>query len=288
MLPTRSFLFVPALNARAVEKSKGLTCDGVILDLEDSISPERKPEARQVVADVLHAGGFDALHQLVRINDARTSYFSDDVSVLAKSGVPAILVPKVEHASEVETAAAILDGEEAAGDTDIWIMIESALGVMHLSEICAASPRLKGIIIGPNDLLKDLRAKDTPGQEALLTSYGLCLLAARAHGLICIDGIYKQFNDMVGYGKNCEMGRAFGFDGKSLIHPAQIDPANAAFGPSVDEIDKAKRQIKAFEAADAAGLGVMAHEGELLEALHVDQAQKLLDMAAMIAKRESK
>jgi citrate lyase beta subunit len=225
---------------------------------------------------------------MVRINDARTSYFLDDVKALAKSGIPAILVPKVEHASEVETVAAILDGEEAACDTDIWIMIESALGVMHLSENCATSPRLKGIIIGPNDLLKDLRAQDTPGQEALLTSYGLCLIAARAHGLICIDGIYKQFNDIEGYEKNCAMGRAFGFDGKSLIHPAQIAPANAAFGPSVEDIDKAKRQIKAFEDAEAAGLGVMAHEGELLEALHVDQARKLLDMADVIAKRESK
>lgn len=287
MLPTRSFLFVPALNARAVEKSKGLACDGVILDLEDSIPPERKAEARDIVADVLSSGSFAAPRQMVRINDARTAYFRDDVSALAKSGIPAILVPKVEHAAEVEAAAAILDAEKEASDTEIWIMIESGLGVMNLREICMASPRLTGIIVGPNDLLKDLRAKDTPGQEALLTGYGLCLLAARAYGLICIDGIYKQFTDMDGLEKNCAHGRVLGFDGKSLIHPGQIAMANAAFGPNQEEIDLAERQIQAFEVAKEQGLGVTAFEGALLEDLHVDQARKLLQMADMIAKRES-
>jgi citrate lyase beta subunit len=157
---------------------------------------------------------------------------------------------------------------------------------MNLRKICAISKRLKGIIVGPNDLLKDLKALESKGQEALLTSYGLCLLAARAYGLICIDGVYKQFADAAGFAENCAMGRVLGFDGKSLIHPAQIAPANAAFGPSETDIDLAKRQVQAFEAASAQGKGVAVVDGALVEGLHVESAHDLLKMAKAIAKRE--
>jgi citrate lyase beta subunit len=286
MILTRSLLFVPALNARAVGKSKDLVCDGVILDLEDSIGPDRKAEARVAAIGALAKGGFAAHLHMVRVNSVDTEYFISDVSALAQEGVAAIVVPKVDSAADLQAAVALLDAEPAAKDTQIWIMIETALGVMNLREICAVSKRLKGIIVGPNDLLKDLKAVESPGQEALLASYGLCLLAARAYGLICIDGVYKQFKDAAGFAENCTMGRVLGFDGKSLIHPAQIAPANAAFGPSAADIDLAKRQLQAFEAAVAQGKGVAVVDGALVEGLHVETARGLLKMAEVIASKE--
>lgn len=288
MKPYRSLLFVPVLNERALEKSKGLQCDGVMLDLEDSIQADRKDEARDTAIDALRVGGFASPLRMVRVNSVATEFFQSDVSALAKCNLDAIVVPKVETAADVHLAAGLLDAEFCAKDTLIWIMIESALGVMNLREICAASPRLAGMIMGPNDLLKNLRAKETKDQQAVLTSYGLCLLAARANGLICIDGVYKQFTDAKGYAANCAQGRILGFDGKSLIHPAQIDQANAAFGPSADDIAMAKRQIEAFGAATVMGKGVAVVDGELVEALHVDTAHGILKMATEIAKRKER
>lgn len=286
MTPSRSFLFVPVLNVRAVEKSKGLACDGIILDLEDAIAPDRKAEARKAAIDAVVQGDFTAALQMVRVNSVDTQYFIPDISALAQAGVAAIVVPKVNCAADLAVAVALLDGEPAAKDTQLWIMIETALGVMNLREICAVSKRLKGIIVGPNDLLKDLKAVESKGQEALLTGYGLCLLAARAYGLICIDGVYKQFTDAAGFVENCAMGRILGFDGKSLIHPAQIAPANAAFGPNEADIDLAKRQVQAFELAVAQGKGVAVVDGALVEGLHVETARDLLKMAKAIANRE--
>ena len=286
MILTRSMLFVPVLNARAVEKSKDLACDGIILDLEDAIVSDRKGEARDAAIDAVAQGGFTARLKMVRVNSVETEYFVGDVSALAQAGVAAIVVPKVDRAADLEAAVALLDAEPAAKDTQIWIMIETALGVMNLREICAVSKRLKGIIVGPNDLLKDLKAVESKGQDALLTSYGLCLLAARAYGLVCIDGVYKQFKDAAGFAENCAMGQVLGFDGKSLIHPAQIAPANAAFGPSQADIDLAKRQVQAFEAAKAQGKGVAVVDDAIVEGLHVETARDLLNMAEAIANKE--
>ena len=288
MIPTRSLLFVPATNARASEKSKGLDCDGVILDLEDSVSIDRKDAAREAAIEALQKGGFAAPLCMVRVNCVETAFFQADVRAFAEIGAQAVLIPKVDTAEDVQAAAKILDASPAADDTLIWIMIESALGVMNLREICAASKRLKGIIVGPNDLLKDLKAQETNGQEALLTSYGLTILAARAYGLICIDGVYKQFADAQGFAENCAFGRNLGFDGKSLIHPSQIAPANKVYGPSAQDIELAKKQITAFEEAKALGKGVAVVDGELVEALHADTARDLLTMAAAIAKREGR
>ena len=286
MHPYRSMLFVPVTNDRALAKSVFMQSDAVILDLEDSVPVERKEEARAIAVKVLDVGGFSAPYQLVRVNAVDTEFFQSDVKALAKAGAQAILVPKVENVEDIQAAAAILDADPNANSTQIWFMIESALGVMNLREICAASPRLAGMIIGPNDLIKDLRAKDTAGQEALLTSYAMCLLAARAFGLACIDGVYKEFKNTEGFADNCAQGRILGFDGKSLIHPAQIAPANEAFGPSPEDIDLAKRQIEAFDAAMAEGKGVAVVDGAMVEGLHVDIARKLLKMATMIAERE--
>ena len=286
MILTRSLLFVPALNARALVKSKTLGCDAVILDLEDSIAPDRKAAARDTAINALSAGGFAAPFLLVRVNSVGTDYFNSDIKYLADSGVDAIVMPKVNSAADIQVALRILDANPNAKDTKLWIMIETALGVMNLSEICAASPRIAGMIVGPNDLLKDLHANETADQEALLTSYGLCLLAARAYGLVCIDGVYKHFKDTTGFAANCLQGRSLGFDGKSLIHPAQIGPTNAAFGPSTDDMELAKRQIQAFEDAKSHGFGVATLDGALVEALHVKSAYTLLEMAAAIAQKK--
>lgn len=285
MTPTRSMLFVPVLNERAVEKSKNLQCDAVILDLEDSISLDCKAQARAAVVDVLQAGGFDAPLKMVRVNDVKSAYFKADITSLAPLGVQAILVPKVNSAADVLAVEQLLNAEPAAKDTQIWIMIETAMGVMNLREICAASSRISGMVVGPNDLVKDLRATETAGLEALLTSYGLCIIAARAFGLICIDGIYKQFTDAQGFVENCAKGKVLGFDGKSLIHPSQIDPANTQYSPNVEAIDLAKRQVKAYDLAKAQGKGVAVVDGELVEGLHADNARTLLKMAEVIAKR---
>jgi len=284
MLLCRSLLFVPALNGRAMSKAGTLPCDGVIVDLEDSVLPARKAEARAAAVDALRNPDFRAGLILVRVNAVDTEYFSSDIKTLAEIGPQAVVLPKVQSAKDVLAAQKILDAEPAARDTQIWIMIETALGVMNLREICTASKRLKGLILGPNDLVKDLHAIETAGQEAVMTSYGLCLVAARAYGLICIDGVYKQFTDAPGFERNCTQGRVMGFDGKSLIHPSQIAPANACFGPGEADIDLAKRQIQAFEAADAQGKGVASVDGELVEALHVDTARKVLQMADVIMK----
>ncbi len=281
----RSLLFVPVTNERALAKAKTLPCDGVILDLEDSVLPARKIEARTRVVAELLASDFRAGLIMVRVNAVDTAYFRDDLAALAKLGPQAVLLPKVQSAMDVLAAQEILDMETAANDTQIWIMVETALGVMNLREICTASKRLKGIILGPNDLIKDLGAVETSGQEAVLTSYGLCLIAARAYGLICIDGVYKQFTDMAGFKRNCAQGRVMGFNGKSLIHPSQIDPANDIYGPSQADIDLAKRQIQAFETAVAEAKGVARMDGQLIEALHVDSARKLLQMAKAISEQ---
>ena len=206
MTPMRSLLFVPALNERAVEKSKTLQCDAVILDLEDSISLDCKEQARMAVVDVLQVGGFDAPLTIVRVNDVESPYFKADITSVSSLGVQAVLVPKVNCAADVLAVEQLLDIEPAAKDTKIWVMIETAMGVMNLREICAASPRISGMVVGPNDLVKDLRATETAGLEALLTSYGLCIIAARAYGLICIDGVYKQFTDAQGFVENCAKG----------------------------------------------------------------------------------
>lgn len=286
MQPYRSLLFVPVINERALEKSTQLLCDGVILDLEDSIPADRKDEARSIAVKTLQAGGFSAPLQMVRVNAADTEFFQKDIKSLARAGIAAILLPKVERAEDIKAIAAILDAVPSAKSTQIWFMIESALGVMNLREICAASPRLAGMIIGPNDLLNDIRGKDTVGQDALLSSYGLCLIAARAYGLVCIDGVYKEFRDTDGFVANCAQGQMLGFDGKSLIHPAQITPANDVFGPSQEDIDLARRQIEAFDAAVAARKAVAVVDGKMVEAMHVEAARKLLKMVAVIADRE--
>lgn len=275
--PLRSALYLPGSNARAIEKARSLAADVVLFDLEDAVSPDQKSGAREQLAAELTAGGFGDRVCLVRVNGLATPWGADDLAAAATMPCDGVLVPKVENSSDLDAAAA------RVGDHPLWAMMETPAGVLNAPEI-AAHPRLRGFVMGTNDLAKDLGAR---GRSAMMTALQHCLLAARAHGVVAIDGVYNAFKDDDGLRRECEEGRAFGFDGKSLIHPAQIAIANAVFGPSAEEIALAERQIAAFDAAQAAGQGVAVVDGQIVENLHIVTARATLKAASIIAQREA-
>lgn len=274
--PYRSVLYIPASKTRALEKARSLSVDAIIFDLEDAVTPEAKIEARDILRQALADGGYGNRTRIIRINALDSAWGVGDVAALKDAGADAVLLPKVNSASDVQALADIL------GDTPIWAMIETPLGVLNALEI-AAHPQIAGFVAGTNDLAKELncrfRADRLPLQAALQT----LLLAARAHGIVAIDGVYNQFKDNGGLLVECEQGRDLGFDGKTLIHPAQIDITNATFAPSPDEIDLAERQIAAFEAAQAEGKGVAVVDGKIVENLHIETARGMIAKANAIA-----
>lgn len=280
--PYRSVLYIPGSKERALEKAKTLPVDAIIFDLEDAVAIDEKDNARHILAAALQAGGFGGRAQIVRINALDTAWGARDVEVIAPVGPQAILLPKVNSAADIAALSALLDAHPACADTKIWAMMETPLGILNALEI-ALAPRMGGFILGTNDLAKDLNTRFRADREPLLTSLQMCLLAARATGIICVDGVYNAFKDADGLATECAQGRDMGMDGKTLIHPAQVDVCNAAFSPSDTEIDLAERQIAAFEAAEAEGLGVAVVDGKIVENLHVETARKTLAMARAIA-----
>lgn len=281
--PLRSILFSPASKPRVLDKVKTLSCDGVIVDLEDAVGAHQKEEARE---NLVRFGGEQGAGRrlfLVRVNAVGTPWFEEDLQAALRAGPNGIVLPKVESASDIAALSGALDRSGDAGGVTILPMVESPLGVLNLREIATASPRLAGLILGPNDLLKDIGGVATPGREALSTAIGMTVLAGRAYGLACLDAVYNAFNDADGFRAECDHGRIMGFDGKTLIHPSQIDTANAVFGPTQAEVDLARRKIAAFEQARAEGAGITVFEGEMLEELHINAARSLLDKADMIA-----
>lgn len=280
--PCRSALYIPGSKPRALEKAQGLAVDAIIFDLEDAVSPDEKAAARELLAETLRTADYGPRYRIVRINGFDTKWAKNDLHMIARAGPDAILLPKVNGVQDVAEIAAQLDKIPAAKDTSIWAMMETPRGILNAAEI-AAAPRMEGFVLGTNDLAKDLRST---GRAAMMTSLQLCLLAARAEGLICVDGVYNAFKDDEGLQAECAEGRDMGFDGKTLIHPAQIAIANAAFGPSEDELDLARRQIAAFEEAMAAGQGVAVLDGKIVENLHVASAQRILAQAEAIARLE--
>jgi (3S)-malyl-CoA thioesterase len=281
--PYRSVLYIPASRARAMEKAKTLPTDAIIFDLEDAVAVDEKANARDLLKQTLVEGGFGPRAQIVRINGFDTEWGADDLATVADAKPQAILLPKVNSAADIEALATLLDANPDTADTTIWAMMETPQGILNAAEI-AAAPRMAGFVMGTNDLAKDLGART---RDAMLTSLQLCLLAARAHGLICIDGVYNAFRDEEGLATECTQGRDFGFDGKTLIHPAQLAKANAIFAPSSDEIDLARRQIEAFEQAEARGEGVAVVDGKIVENLHVETARATLAKADAIAASEA-
>ena len=278
--PYRSVLYIPGSNARALEKARSLPVDAIIFDLEDAVSIEAKEEARGALAEALKGGGYGGRSLLVRINGLDTPWGEKDARAFAGANIDGVLVPKVNGTADVEAVAALV------GDQPIWAMMETATGILNAAEI-AAHPRIAGSVLGTNDLAKELTSRTRPDREPLLTSLQLCLLAARAGGIVCVDGVYNAFKDAEGLRRECEQGRDLGFDGKTLIHPAQVEVANEVFAPSDAEIDLARRQIAAFEEAEAAGKGVAVVDGRIVENLHIETARATLAKLDAIAAREN-
>ncbi len=284
--PRRSVLYMPGSKARALEKAKTLAADALILDLEDAVTPAEKPAAREMVADAVRGGGYGGREIIIRINGFDTEWGDDDLAAVAATGPDAILVPKVESAAMVLDAAERMTKAGAPDTTALWAMMETPLGMLNAADIAAASPRLTCLIMGTNDLVKELGAAHTPDRAPVAAALGHCMLAARAHGLAIIDGVYNAFKDDDGLRRECEQGLAMGFDGKTLIHPAQLDVTNDVFAPSEDDIASARRQVEAFSEVEAAGQGVAVVDGRIVENLHVAAARQLLARAEAIAALE--
>jgi citrate lyase subunit beta/citryl-CoA lyase len=284
--PRRSALFMPGANARALEKSRELPADGLIFDLEDAVAPDAKDMARANVAAALGQGGYGRRELVLRVNALDTEWGEGDVAAAARLPLDAVLLPKVESAERVRETVARLGHAGASPGLAVWCMIETPRGVLAAAEIATASPRVAALVMGTSDLTTDLRARETPDRLPLLTSLQLVLLAARAHGLAALDGVHLNLADDDGFAAACAQGRAIGFDGKTLIHPKQIAPANAAFAPAAEEIAQAGKIIAAHQAALAAGKGIAVVDGRLIENLHVAAAQRTVALAEAIAELE--
>lgn len=286
--PRRSALFMPGSNARAIEKARTLPCDVVILDLEDAVAPDAKDDARARVLASLAAGGFGHRERVVRVNGLDTPWGHADLTAAATSGADAVLVPKVESGDMVRRVAAVLADARAPGTLSLWVMVETPRAMLDVRDVASAHPRLGALVMGTSDLAKDLHARQSRGREALVTGLGLCLLAARAHGLVALDGVHADIADTEGLEAACRQGAILGFDGKTLVHPSQIEAANRAFGPEPGEVDRARRIIAAHAAAMAAGRGVTTVDGRMIEALHVAEARRLVATADAIAAAEGR
>jgi citrate lyase subunit beta / citryl-CoA lyase len=281
--PRRSILYMPGSNPRAMEKGKTLPADGLILDLEDAVAPDAKIQAREQVAAAIQGGGYGRRELILRVNALNTAWGYADLVAAATSGAHAVLLPKVESADAVRQAEAVLVAAGAPAEQKIWCMMETPMGILNVREIAGATPRLGGFVMGTSDLAKDLHAAHTSERLPMITSLGLCLLAARAYGLAILDGVYLDLNDDEGFAGSCRQGAELGFDGKTLIHPKTIAAANSAFGPSADEVAFSRKIIAAHREAGEAGKGVVVVDGKLVENLHVAEAQRLVALADAIA-----
>lgn len=281
--PRRSALYLPASNARAIEKARSLPADVVILDLEDAVAPEAKEAAREAAVAAVREGGFGGREVAIRANGLDTQWGADDLAAIAQSGADAVLVPKVSSPQDILACEAAL--ASAPGSMQLWTMIETCAAVPQLDAIAAMAKntRLSLWILGINDLAKEMRARQTPERTAFLPVLTLAVCAARAHGLVVLDGVCNEFRDLGVFGAEAEQGLLYGFDGKSLIHPDQIAPCNEVFSPSAEELAQARAIIAAFDLPENAGKGAIRVDGKMTELLHRDQARRLLAVAEKIA-----
>jgi citrate lyase subunit beta/citryl-CoA lyase len=274
---------MPGSNARALEKARSLAADGLIFDLEDAVAPDAKASAREQVGAAIRAGGYGAREIVVRVNALATPWGQADLAAAAGAGADAVLIPKVESADLVRQALAVLDAAGAPADLPLWCMMETPRAMLRAEAIAAAHPRVGCLVMGTSDLAKDLHAAHTPERLPMITALGLCLLAARACGLAILDGVHLDLADAEGFEAACRQGAELGFDGKTLIHPGQIGPANAAFAPDADALARARRIIEAHEQAARKGKGVVVVDGRLVENLHVIEARRQVELAGAIA-----
>ena len=280
--PRRSVLYMPGANTRALEKARTLPADALIFDLEDAVAPDAKEAARANVVAAAQSKGYGKREIAIRCNGLSTPWGTADIAAIARSGADAVLVPKVESAAEVASVIGLLDAAGAPPSMAVWAMMETPKGILRAEEVAGSHPRLTLFVMGTNDLVKDMRARHTPMRLPMITALGLGMLAARAHGLTILDGVYNDIQDSEGFRAVCQQGLEMGFDGKTLIHPSQVEPCNEVFAPSAAELEMAGKIVSAFKAAQAEGKGVVTVDGRMIENLHVEQAERALALATAI------
>lgn len=288
--PRRSALYMPGSNARAIDKARTLDADAVMLDLEDSVAPAQKSDAREQVAAAVRQGGFGRREVVIRVNALESPWGRDDLAAAAAAGPDAVLLPKVSTPGDITLAARALQDAGAPDRTRIWAMIETPLALLNIDSIARTSAdpaaRLDVFVIGTNDIAKETRARLVPGRAPMLAWLSACVLAARAHGVDVLDGVFNGIGDDAGLRAECEQGRDFGMDGKTLIHPGQIAIANDIFAPAQSEIEAAKKIIAAFALPENAGRGAISLDGRMVELLHADMARRTLAIADALAMRD--
>ncbi len=281
--PRRSVLYLPGNNERALEKARTLPVDGLILDLEDAVGPDHKESARENVCAAARSGDYGQREVTIRVNAAGTQWHEGDLAAACAAGPDGIVVPKVDSAEEVRELVAAMERHGTPDRTTLWAMVETPKAVLGVSEIAAASERLAVLVMGVNDLVKELGARHVPGRAPLLTSLSLALLAARQAGVVILDGVWNDVKDLDGFEAECRQGRDLGFDGKTLIHPAQVEPCNALFAPSAEEVEEARGVVEAWETGSDAG--VVTFRGRMVEGLHVEIARRVIATDEVIRAR---
>ena len=289
--PRRSILYMPGSNARALEKAKTLAVDGVIFDLEDSVAPEAKEAARRQVAEAVKTGGFGAREIFIRVNGVETPWHADDLSAAAHAAPDVILVPKVSSPDTLELIGRRLLDMGTNHKTRVWAMIETPLAIFNILSIAAeardSETRLSGFVMGTNDLAKDTRARLVPGRAPMLSWLSMCVAAARIYGIDILDGVYNDISNEEGFVAECKQGAELGFDGKTLIHPNQVEPSNKVFSPSAAEVEQARKMIAAFELPENKGKGVVSIDGRMVERLHADMARRTVAIAEAIERSQA-
>jgi citrate lyase subunit beta / citryl-CoA lyase len=287
--PRRSVLYMPGSNARAIEKARTLVADAVILDLEDSVAPDAKAAAREQVIDAVAAGGFGPREVVIRINGLDTAWHVDDLTAAARAAPDAILVPKISTPQQLEGIGQRLLDMHAARRTQIWAMIETPIALFNILALAAeardSEARLAAFVMGTNDLAKETRARIVPGRAPMLPWLMTCVAAARTYGVDILDGVYNDLGNAEGFARECAEARDMGFDGKTLIHPSQIEPCNAAFSPSAEEVAQARRIIAAFDLPENRDKGVVQLDGRMVERLHAEMARRTVAIARAIEER---
>jgi citrate lyase subunit beta/citryl-CoA lyase len=290
--PRRSLLFMPGSNARALEKARNLPADCFIFDIEDSVAPDAKGLARDQIAQAIAAGGFGKREIWIRTNALDSAWWMDDLTMAAKAKPDGILVPKVSSVEDLNAIARCLLNVDAPPSIRVWTMVETARAVLHAEELAAASrnadTRLAGFVFGPNDISRETRIRMQPGRLAMLPLITHCILAARVYGLEIFDGPYSDFSNVNGFGQECTQARDLGFDGKTLIHPGQIEACNAIFTPPAEDVAHARKIIAAFELPENASRGAISLDGQMVERLHADMARRTIAIADSIAALASK
>ena len=277
--PRRSVLYMPGSNARALEKARGIAADALILDLEDAVAPDAKDVARAQVCDAVAARGFGKREVIVRVNALSTPWGEADIAAAIAARPDAILVPKVSATHDLQQ----VEQRMGASGIALWAMIETPLAILNIAALAGAGGRLACFVMGTNDLIKELRAQHTPDRANLSAALGLSVAAARAHGLAAIDGVFNDIQDADGFARQCRQARSFGFDGKTLIHPSQVEPCNAVFAPSAEEVAAARQVIAAFDLPENKGKGAIKLDGRMVELLHAEIARRTVALAEAIA-----